>query len=160
MYNDQLVYTVVIWMFFGISLWKEKEALRPPTEEEIKYIFLKPPTNSYNYCATTVIVCLYWLDCLTFMGATHELRIYYWWVISLDNVSLWPLFSPVPVCSLWRGHFSSLCRYCLDGLMGIIQECALGFHLQHHMVCMNYFCAFLWNCFWSPASLFGLWTGY
>ncbi len=27
MYNDQLVYKVVIWTFFGISLWKEKVAL-------------------------------------------------------------------------------------------------------------------------------------
>ncbi len=27
MYNDQLVYKVVIWAFFGISLWKEKVAL-------------------------------------------------------------------------------------------------------------------------------------
>ncbi len=30
MYNDQLVYTVVIWAFFGISLWKEKVALICP----------------------------------------------------------------------------------------------------------------------------------
>ncbi len=28
MYNDKLVYKVVIWVFFGISLWKEKETLR------------------------------------------------------------------------------------------------------------------------------------
>ncbi len=27
MYNDQLVYKVVIWTFFGISLWTEKVAL-------------------------------------------------------------------------------------------------------------------------------------
>ncbi len=27
MYNEKLVYKVVIWVFFGISLWKEKEAL-------------------------------------------------------------------------------------------------------------------------------------
>ncbi len=27
MYNDQLVYKVVIWPFFGISLWTEKVAL-------------------------------------------------------------------------------------------------------------------------------------
>ncbi len=27
-YNDKLVYKVVIWVFFGISLWKEKEVLR------------------------------------------------------------------------------------------------------------------------------------
>ncbi len=27
MYNNKLVYKVVIWEFFGISLWKEKEAL-------------------------------------------------------------------------------------------------------------------------------------
>ncbi len=27
MYNDQLVYKVVIWAIFGISLWTEKVAL-------------------------------------------------------------------------------------------------------------------------------------
>ncbi len=27
MYNDQLVYKVVIWAYFGISLWKEKVVL-------------------------------------------------------------------------------------------------------------------------------------
>ncbi len=27
MYNDKLEYNVVIWAFFGISLWKEKNAL-------------------------------------------------------------------------------------------------------------------------------------
>ncbi len=27
MYNDKLVYKVVIWVFYGIGLWKEKEAL-------------------------------------------------------------------------------------------------------------------------------------
>ncbi len=27
MYNEQLVYKVVIWAFLGISLWKEKVAL-------------------------------------------------------------------------------------------------------------------------------------
>ncbi len=27
MYNDQLVYKVVIWAFFGISLWNEKVTL-------------------------------------------------------------------------------------------------------------------------------------
>ncbi len=29
-YNDKLVYKEVIWVFFGISLWKEKEALNSP----------------------------------------------------------------------------------------------------------------------------------
>ncbi len=29
MYNDQLLYKIVIWAFFGISLWKEKVALNP-----------------------------------------------------------------------------------------------------------------------------------
>ncbi len=28
MYNDKLVYKVVIWVFFGISLWTEKVALK------------------------------------------------------------------------------------------------------------------------------------
>ncbi len=28
MYNDQLVYKVVIWAYFGISFWKDKVALR------------------------------------------------------------------------------------------------------------------------------------
>ncbi len=27
MYNDKLVYKAVIWVFWGIRLWKEKEAL-------------------------------------------------------------------------------------------------------------------------------------
>ncbi len=27
MNNDKLVYTVVIWVFLGISLWKEKDIL-------------------------------------------------------------------------------------------------------------------------------------
>ncbi len=27
MHNDKLVYKVAIWVFFGISLWKGKEAL-------------------------------------------------------------------------------------------------------------------------------------
>ncbi len=27
MYNDKLVYKVVIWVFLGVILWKEKEAL-------------------------------------------------------------------------------------------------------------------------------------
>ncbi len=27
MYNDQLVYKVIIWAFFGISLWTKKVAL-------------------------------------------------------------------------------------------------------------------------------------
>ncbi len=29
MYNDKLVYKLIIWVFFLISLWKEKEALSP-----------------------------------------------------------------------------------------------------------------------------------
>ncbi len=27
MYNDKLVYKLIMWVFFVISLWKEKEAL-------------------------------------------------------------------------------------------------------------------------------------
>ncbi len=27
MYNDKLVYKIVIWAFWGVILWKEKEAL-------------------------------------------------------------------------------------------------------------------------------------
>ncbi len=34
MHNDKVIYKVVIWVFLGISLWKEKEALMtyPRTE--------------------------------------------------------------------------------------------------------------------------------
>ncbi len=28
MYNDKLVYKVIIWVFWGISLWTDKEPLR------------------------------------------------------------------------------------------------------------------------------------
>ncbi len=31
LYNDLLVYKVVIWAFWGISLWKEKLVLRSQT---------------------------------------------------------------------------------------------------------------------------------
>ncbi len=38
MYNDKLVYKVVIWVFLGLSLWKEREALIniafPKTQKE------------------------------------------------------------------------------------------------------------------------------
>ncbi len=27
MYNDKLVYKVVIWVYFGVILWKEEDAL-------------------------------------------------------------------------------------------------------------------------------------
>ncbi len=33
-YNDQLVYKVVIWAFFGISLWTQKVALTLPYDLE------------------------------------------------------------------------------------------------------------------------------
>ncbi len=35
MYNDQLVYKVVIWAFFEISLWKEKLALTGAVNKHI-----------------------------------------------------------------------------------------------------------------------------
>ncbi len=40
MYNDKLVYKVVIWVFFGISIWKEKEILThySPTDLVLFYI--------------------------------------------------------------------------------------------------------------------------
>ncbi len=34
MYNDQLVYKVVIWAFIGNSLWTEKIALTYPIEAQ------------------------------------------------------------------------------------------------------------------------------
>ncbi len=41
-YNNQLVYKVVIWAFFGISLWNEKVALMYPL-----YGISSPYTNGY-----------------------------------------------------------------------------------------------------------------
>ncbi len=38
MYNDQLVYKVVIWAFLGISLWKEKVALIDCSKSVIKIV--------------------------------------------------------------------------------------------------------------------------
>ncbi len=35
MYNDQLVYEVEIWAFYGIILWKEKVALTNGAEYRI-----------------------------------------------------------------------------------------------------------------------------
>ncbi len=39
MYNDQFVYKVVIWAFFGISVWTEKVAL---TFKLISHNIIKP----------------------------------------------------------------------------------------------------------------------
>ncbi len=38
MYNNQLLYTVVIWAFFGIRLWTEKVALTYWEETPSQYI--------------------------------------------------------------------------------------------------------------------------
>ncbi len=43
MYNDKLVYEVVIWVFLGISLWKEKEALTIINRE-----YRKVASNNYQ----------------------------------------------------------------------------------------------------------------
>ncbi len=40
MYNDQLVYKVVIWAFYGISLWKEKVALSQFRYFVYYYVFI------------------------------------------------------------------------------------------------------------------------
>ncbi len=39
MYDDNLVYNVVIWVFFEISLWKENEA--------INGYYINPNTTNY-----------------------------------------------------------------------------------------------------------------
>ncbi len=40
MYNDKLVYEVVIWVFGGISLWTEKE----PLTENLQTFIIDPPS--------------------------------------------------------------------------------------------------------------------
>ncbi len=49
MYNDQLVYKVVIWAFFGISLWKEKVALNndEARNSNIKRLNIQYSTQSW-----------------------------------------------------------------------------------------------------------------
>ncbi len=37
MYNNKLIYKVVIWVFFGISLWKENESLALNVDVMIVY---------------------------------------------------------------------------------------------------------------------------
>ncbi len=39
MINDTLVYKVVIWVFWGISSWKEKVALSDSMEEHSTHIY-------------------------------------------------------------------------------------------------------------------------
>ncbi len=38
MYHDKLVYKVVIWVFFEISLWKEKEDLKPLRTDHLNFV--------------------------------------------------------------------------------------------------------------------------
>ncbi len=44
MYNDQLVYKVVIWAFVGISLWKSKVALNDICDPD------QPSNVMFNRC--------------------------------------------------------------------------------------------------------------
>ncbi len=49
MYNDQLVYKVVIWVFFGISLWTKKVALN---QMSTQHFLVKCHTGSSIVCIT------------------------------------------------------------------------------------------------------------
>ncbi len=62
MYNDKLVYKAVIWVYFGVILWKEKEALitiqvvggswsRSPEfdHSQIRYVWLSIPYYCFIY---------------------------------------------------------------------------------------------------------------
>ncbi len=55
MYNDKIVYMVVIWMFFWISLWKEKEALN--TANDLIIVQMGWLLYSYNIPCTSSWEC-------------------------------------------------------------------------------------------------------
>ncbi len=55
MYNDKLVYKVVIWVIIGISLWAEKEALNKELTEICG-------TTSVHYRRFTIIGPLDWSE--------------------------------------------------------------------------------------------------
>ncbi len=62
-YNDKLEYKVIIWVFFVISLWKKKEALKYGggihwylfifylfTAEQLRVMLGDPMGYHYSYC--------------------------------------------------------------------------------------------------------------
>ncbi len=53
MYNDKLVYKVVIWAFFGISLWREKVALNV-------YMKHKSCSNGTSHFNQLIIQLIFW----------------------------------------------------------------------------------------------------
>ncbi len=53
MYTDQLVYKVVIWVFFGIGLWTEKVALNMNS-----YLYNNQTHSSFHIHMFLVIVVL------------------------------------------------------------------------------------------------------
>ncbi len=67
MYNDTLVYKLVIWVFLGVILWTEKEALKFQTFSNIYFckIFAKKyDLNSFSnvsiiHFLTLICVCVY-----------------------------------------------------------------------------------------------------
>ncbi len=56
MYNNKLVYQVVIWAFFGISLWNEKVALRDTVcQFRVDYVHLLKAQNQWNWHIAAVV---------------------------------------------------------------------------------------------------------
>ncbi len=49
MYNEKLVCNVVIWVFFKISLWKEKVALAHPSNIQTCFIYSEQKVYIKNF---------------------------------------------------------------------------------------------------------------
>ncbi len=70
MYNDQLVYKVVIWVFCGVILWKEKEALTYCSTSSTQHYH----SNKITTITLRLIVAhILWFDVLIWLAVVPTL---------------------------------------------------------------------------------------
>ncbi len=72
MYNDKIVYKVAIWVLWGISLWKKKEALIWPGRSYIFYIKVACDCwgSDQSSCLVGVLNCMFYLTSFLVLHTT------------------------------------------------------------------------------------------
>ncbi len=119
MYNDQLVYKVVIWVFFGISLWTEKVAFMPAHQlaELVGYNrFTNYSNNTWHMGNLT------WEKTPERYQLLHNCRVYNWPCNSIHRVEKWGHYTKI-------GHWHT-CKYWFDQTCEIITVLCFAGSLQ------------------------------
>ncbi len=114
MYNDKVIYKVVIWECFWISLWKEKEALTH---------------ISLNYYISTIAVlntlrCSFW-PMYTHIDVAHIARKTYSESVSMESPFLTMISNYNIKCQLFDSNFTTMTTNVL------LHSCMLHYEINH-----------------------------